>query len=271
MRVGYLCGLDSGIYVPLKDFGGSWEHKSSEMLTPCVWTWILTTFGCLLFHQYTYDCNVCETEHVWGTCMDLIPAYLHDSRTLVEVESIKPVKCRVLLYICEFQRFLGAYVYTSTHMMAVVVRQNMCGVPVWTWFRHISIITALLRKLKAWRWFKTGTQPWSPLSGRCLLLQKYTYAGRGCETECVWGICMDLTSPYLCDSSRLTADTHAKYVKCYVLSGQWCRVQGLGFRLYSLPPPNLRLSDFVFSTYLFGNAFQSSTVIKSHVWMFVGI
>jgi hypothetical protein len=62
----------------------------------------------------------------------LSPAYLHDSRTLAEVESIKAVTFRVLLYNCVFQRFLGAYEYTSTDTMAVVVRQNMCGVPVWT-------------------------------------------------------------------------------------------------------------------------------------------
>ena len=64
--------------------------------------------------------------------MDLIPAYLYHSRTLAEVEIIKAVKCRVLVYNCEFERLSGAYCFTNTHGMLVVVRQNMCGMPVWT-------------------------------------------------------------------------------------------------------------------------------------------
>ena len=147
--VGYLCGLDSGIFLWLKVFGGSWEHKSSQMSTPCVWTWIWTIFGCLLLHEYTYDGSGCETECVWGTCVDLIPAHLYDWRSLAEVERIKAVKCRVLIYTREFERFSGAYVHTNTNGMLVVVRQNMCGVPVWTWFGHISIIEGLWRKLRA--------------------------------------------------------------------------------------------------------------------------
>ena len=117
MRVGYLCGLDSGISLSLKDADGSWEHKRSEMSSPTIYTSIWAVFGCQYLHKYTWYASGCETEYVWGTCVDLIPAYLHHWRTLAEVESIKAVTCRVLLYNCEFQRFLGAYVYTSTHMM----------------------------------------------------------------------------------------------------------------------------------------------------------
>jgi hypothetical protein len=69
---------------------------------------------------------------VWGTCVDFNPAYLYRSRTLAEVERIKVVKCRVRVYNREFERFVGAYCFTNTHGMLVVVRQNMCGVPVWT-------------------------------------------------------------------------------------------------------------------------------------------
>ena len=69
---------------------------------------------------------------MWGTCVDLIRAYLHHSRTLAEVESIKAVKYRVLLYNRELERFSGDNTFTNTHGMLVVVRQNMCGVPVWT-------------------------------------------------------------------------------------------------------------------------------------------
>ena len=64
--------------------------------------------------------------------MDLIPAYLYHSRTLAEVESIKAVKCRVLLYNCEFERLSGAYCFTNTHGMLVAVRQNMLEAFVWT-------------------------------------------------------------------------------------------------------------------------------------------
>jgi hypothetical protein len=44
------------------------------------------------------------------------------------------VKCRVRVYNrdSEFERFSGAYCFTNTHGMLEVVRQNMCGVPVWT-------------------------------------------------------------------------------------------------------------------------------------------
>ena len=146
---GYLCGLDSGISLSFKDFGGSWEHKSSEMSTPCVWTSIWAVVGCLMLRKYTWYASGCETEYVWGTCVDLIPAYLYHWRTLAEVESIKAVKCRVLLYNREFERLSGAYSFTNTHGMLVVVRQNVCGIPVWTWFRHICIIEGLWRKLRA--------------------------------------------------------------------------------------------------------------------------
>ena len=75
--------------------------------------------------------------------------YLYDWRTLAEVESIKTVKCRDRVYKREFERFSGDYIVTNAHGMAVVVWQNMCGVPVRTWFRHISMIEGLWRKLRA--------------------------------------------------------------------------------------------------------------------------
>ena len=33
------------------------------------------------------------------------------------------------MYKREFERLSGAYCFTNTHGMSVVVRQNMCGVP----------------------------------------------------------------------------------------------------------------------------------------------
>ena len=61
-----------------------------------------------------------------GTCVDLIPAYLFDSRSLAEVERIQVVKCRDRVYKREFERFSDAYCFTNTHVMPVVVRQNIC-------------------------------------------------------------------------------------------------------------------------------------------------
>ena len=146
--VGYLCGLDSGIAQWLQHFGGSLEKKGSEMSRPCAWSWISPVFGCPFLHKYAFDGSCCQTECVLGTCVNLSPAYLYHWRTLAEVESINVVKCRVLLHNRKFERFSGANTFTNTHDMLVAVGQNMCGVPVWTWFRHISIIQGLWRKLR---------------------------------------------------------------------------------------------------------------------------
>ncbi len=89
--------------------------------------------------------------------MDFIPAYRHHWRTLAEVERIKAVTCRDSLYKRQFERFSGAYCFTNTHGMLVNVRQNMCGVPVWSWFRHICIIEGLWRKLRGWKWWNVDT------------------------------------------------------------------------------------------------------------------
>jgi hypothetical protein len=39
-------------------------------------------------YKYTQDGSACETDHVWGTCVDLNPAQLSDYSTLA-VESLK--------------------------------------------------------------------------------------------------------------------------------------------------------------------------------------
>jgi hypothetical protein len=72
------------------------------------------------------------TQNAWGICVDFIQAYLYLHRALVEVEIIKPTNCRVRVYKRQFERFSGAYCFTYTHGMLVVVRHNMCEVPVWT-------------------------------------------------------------------------------------------------------------------------------------------
>ena len=61
------------------------------------------------------------TDYVWGTCVDLSPGDLYDCRSLAEVESIKPLKCRLRVYKRDFERFLTAHILTDTHAMTVVV------------------------------------------------------------------------------------------------------------------------------------------------------
>ncbi len=53
--------------------------------------------------------------------MDMRPGYLCDCRSVAEVESIKPLKCRVRVYNREIQWFLAAHILTNAHAMAVVV------------------------------------------------------------------------------------------------------------------------------------------------------
>ena len=78
-------------------------------------------FDCPHLHKYTCDGSGCVTEHVWGACVDLSPGYLYDCRSLAEVESIQPLKCRVRVNKREIQRFLTAHIFTNTDAMAVVV------------------------------------------------------------------------------------------------------------------------------------------------------
>ena len=54
------------------------------------------------------------TDYVWDTCVDLSPGYLCDCRSLSEVESITPLKCRVRVYKRDFERFLAAHIFTNT-------------------------------------------------------------------------------------------------------------------------------------------------------------
>ena len=56
----------------------------------------------------------------------------------------------------------------------------------------------------------------------CLFGHKYPYHGSGCQIEYVWGICLDLTCPYLCDSSRLTQDRHMKEVQSGYMTVRSC-------------------------------------------------
>ncbi len=151
MRVGYLCGLDSGTPLWLKVFDGSWEHKSSQMssLSPQGWA----GFGCSFHHKYTCDGGGCQAEYVWGTCMDCMPLkpwYLQHPVSLAEVESVKVGTYRVRVYPPQFHRCVGAYSVTNTHVSVVVVRQNMHEVPVWTGIRDTSSIEGVWRELRAW-------------------------------------------------------------------------------------------------------------------------
>ena len=86
----------------------------------------------LLLHKYTWEGSGCETECVWGTCVDLYPEYLYVCSSWAEVESIKATKSRLRGHKRAFLRLWTSYFITNTHGKVVVVRQNVCGVPVWT-------------------------------------------------------------------------------------------------------------------------------------------
>ena len=73
IRVRYLFGVESRICLWLPEFGGSWEHKTTEMLSRCVYMWHLADFGWPHLHKYTCDGRGCVTDYVWGTCVELIP------------------------------------------------------------------------------------------------------------------------------------------------------------------------------------------------------
>ena len=90
------------------------------------------TFDDLLLHKYTFHGSGCETECVWGTCVDLSPEYLYVCSSWAEVESTTAAKSRLRVYKSAFWRLLTSYCFTNTHFKVVVVRQNVCEVPVWT-------------------------------------------------------------------------------------------------------------------------------------------
>ena len=91
------------------------------MSSPCEYTDNLAVFVCPHLDQHTCDGSGCVTEYVWGTYVDLRPGYLCDCRSVAEVDSIAPLKCRVRVYKREIQRFSTAHIFTNTHAMAVVV------------------------------------------------------------------------------------------------------------------------------------------------------
>ena len=54
------------------------------------------TLDVLFLHKYAWEGSGCETECVWGTCVDLSPGYLYHSSCWVEVESIKAATRRTV-------------------------------------------------------------------------------------------------------------------------------------------------------------------------------
>ena len=95
-----------------------------------------------------------ERESERGEGSNLSPGYVYDSGYFTEVESITAAKSRqskstIRVYKSAFLRLLTSYCFTNTHGKVVVVRQNVCGVPVWTGLRDISVFAADLRKLRA--------------------------------------------------------------------------------------------------------------------------
>ena len=78
-----------------------------------------------------------ERESERGEGSNSSPGYVYDSGYFTEVESITAAKSRhskstMRVYKSAFLRLLTCYCFRNTHFKAVVVRQNVCGVPVWT-------------------------------------------------------------------------------------------------------------------------------------------
>jgi hypothetical protein len=115
--------------------------------------WIWAIWGCLFHHKYTWYASGCQTEHVWGVCMDCMPwklGYLQHRVSSKEVESVKVGTCRVRVYQPQYHWSLGAYSVTNTCVSVVVVRQNMREVRVWTGIWDTSSIEGVWRKLRVW-------------------------------------------------------------------------------------------------------------------------
>ncbi len=93
-----------------------------------------------------------ERESERGEGSNLSPGYVYDSGYFTEVESITAAKSRqckstIRVYKRAFLRLLTTYCFTNTRFKVVVVRQNGCGVPVWTCIRDISVLAAVWQKL----------------------------------------------------------------------------------------------------------------------------
>ena len=145
----YLRGHVSEMSPCLKLWGRSREHKSIEMSTVWVQTCFSSTFDLQFVHKYPCNGSGYETECVWGTCVDLIPGYLYIYSQWEEVESMKTSKSRLSVYNQAFLRRVTCYFFTNTHWKVVVVRQNACGVSVWTSVQHSSMFAVGWRKLRS--------------------------------------------------------------------------------------------------------------------------
>jgi hypothetical protein len=115
------------------DTSNLWNSRINRKSGWLFWT----SVGRQMLHNYRNVYSCWETEYVWDTCMKLIPTYLSEWITLPEVKSMKSMKsCYTTVSSSDCK---GVYSYVNTHMMVVVVKWNMRGVPVWTWFRHSSV------------------------------------------------------------------------------------------------------------------------------------
>ncbi len=80
--------------VDLKGEGGTFDYL--RYVVPLALTLSV------LYNKISCDVGGCVTQYVWGSCVDLSPGYLYDWRSLVEVESINLVRCRVRVYKRDF-------------------------------------------------------------------------------------------------------------------------------------------------------------------------
>ena len=65
--------------------------------------------GYLFPHQYTCDGGGCETEYVWGTCVDWNPGYLQHRGSLAEVESLNTNRDLIRVYSDSYNKCCGEF------------------------------------------------------------------------------------------------------------------------------------------------------------------
>jgi hypothetical protein len=107
---------------------------------------LLTSYFCTNTH-----CMVVVVRHnVWG-----VPVWTSESEVSLCLQLFggswdhETSESRLGVYKRAFLRLLTSYFFTNTHAMVVVVRQKVCGIPVWTWLRDISMFEAVWRRLRA--------------------------------------------------------------------------------------------------------------------------
>jgi hypothetical protein len=154
----------------------------------------------LLFHKNTWEGSGCETECVWSTSVDLIPGYLYVCSRLAEVESTKAAQSR--LRVCKMSIFvisdlLSVHKYTWEGSGCETECAWSTCVDLIPGYLYVCSSLAEVESIKASKSRLCVYEHAFFATFDLLFVHKYTCHGSGCETECVWGTCVDLIPGYL--------------------------------------------------------------------------